>query len=307
MRHEVVQFRLDRRFSAERIWRNALRTFMESTGLGSLPLRLLTRRHLYCYRDWLFRHQKSRHTINVYIGALQTAYNRMTVGTSHHVYGLFKGLRACSVSTVKRAVSERTMARLVRTDAAALPTPLQKPFGWFVLMFLLRGIPFVDLAHLRKSDFRDGVITYRRQKTGREMSVEVPKEASAIIRKYASECSCSPYLLPILKGASGSIEEAYKEYQCALRRFNLALEKLSVVLRTDVRLSSYTARHTWATIAYYQGYPVGVICKALGHSSVRVTEFYLKPFANRDVDKTNKQIINRMKRDFDSVYGAVND
>ncbi|MCS2614661.1 integrase [Bacteroides fragilis] len=54
---------------------------------------------------------------------------------------------------------------------------------------------------------------------------------------------------------------------------------------------TYTARHTWATVAFHQETPVGVISCALGHSSVKVTETYLKPFGDREVDRTNRKII----------------
>ncbi len=54
----------------------------------------------------------------------------------------------------------------------------------------------------------------------------------------------------------------------------------------------HTARHTWATIAFHQETPVGVISRGLGHSSVKVTETYLKPFGDREVDRTNRKILN---------------
>ena len=55
---------------------------------------------------------------------------------------------------------------------------------------------------------------------------------------------------------------------------------------------TYVARHTWATIAFHQETPVGVISRGLGHSSVKVTETYLKPFGDREVDRTNRKILN---------------
>lgn len=296
---QVEHFREEGRHSARRIWRSALHAFMEATKLKKLPVRLLSRRLLTLCKEWMLSRGMSRNTINVYLGALQAAYNRMTSGTKNHVYGLFKGLRTGSVSTVKRAVSQSDMARVMRTDPETLPSQLRKPFAWFTLMFLLRGMPFVDLAHLRKGDYRNGVITYQRQKTGRELVIQVPDEARTIIEKYASQCPESHYLLPILKEQASGLKETYTDYQRALRGFNLDLEKLSVALHIRVHLSSYTARHTWATIAYYQGVALGIISKALGHASVRMTEYYLKPFENKEVDKTNRQMIARLRKVFE--------
>ena len=59
---------------------------------------------------------------------------------------------------------------------------------------------------------------------------------------------------------------------------------------------TYTARHTWATTAFHTRVAVGVISNALGHSSVKVTETYLKPFENEMLDRTNKKIIAYVKK-----------
>ena len=74
----------------------------------------------------------------------------------------------------------------------------------FILMFLLRGLPFVDLAYLRKSDLRGNVISYRRRKTGRPLSVTLTSEAMFLLRKYMSREEQSPYLFPILHSDEGS-------------------------------------------------------------------------------------------------------
>ena len=58
----------------------------------------------------------------------------------------------------------------------------------------------------------------------------------------------------------------------------------------------HLARHTWATTAFHTKVAVGIISNALGHSSVKVTETYLKPFENEVLDKTNKKIIAYVKR-----------
>ena len=161
----------------------------------------------------------------------------------------------------------------------------------FVLMFLLRGLPFVDLAYLRKSDLRDNVIIYRRRKTGRPLSVTLTPEALELLKKYMNRDSHSPYLFPLLKSGEGT-KEAYREYQLALRSFNQQLTLLGKVLGLNDRLSSYTARHTWATTAYYCEIHPGIISEAMGHSSIKVTETYLKPFRNRFIFKLLLQLLN---------------
>ncbi|MRZ39243.1 tyrosine-type recombinase/integrase, partial [Parabacteroides distasonis] len=83
----------------------------------------------------------------------------------------------------------------------------------------------------------------------------------------------------------------YENYRQALRTFNRKLAKMAALLLPGTNISSYTARHTWATLAFYSGIPIGIISKALGHSSIKVTETYLKPFENEKVDAANDELI----------------
>ena len=101
------------------------------------------------------------------------------------------------------------------------------------------------------------------------------------------------YLLPILSGNRKS-EEEYAEYQHALRKLNYDLKQLAVYCGIKLNVSSYTSRHTWATLAKYCHFSEQLICDALGHSSTKVTETYLKSFKNDELDRANKVIINHI-------------
>ena len=192
---------------------------------------------------------------------------------------------------------KKVFADLSRSSGVSLR--LRRAQEFFILMFLLRGIPFVDLAYLRKSDLRDNVITYRRRKTGRPLSVTLTPEAMVLMKKYMNRDSSSPYLFPFLESREGT-KEAYREYQLALRSFNQQLMLLGELLGLGDKLSSYTARHTWATTAYYCEIHPGIISEAMGHSSITVTETYLKPFRSKKIDEANKQVLDFVKR---SVIG----
>ena len=109
----------------------------------------------------------------------------------------------------------------------------------------------------------------------------------------------SPYLFSLITSGEGT-EAAYKEYQLALRNFNYQLMILKQVLGLTSEVSSYTARHTWATMAYYCEVHPGVISEAMGHSSITVTETYLKPFKNKKIDEANVAVISSLKK----VYRA---
>ncbi len=107
-------------------------------------------------------------------------------------------------------------------------------------MFMLRGIPFVDLAYLHKRDLQGNTLSYRRRKTGRALTVSLTPEAMQMVRIIANKDKDSPYLFPILQSEEGS-EAAYREYQSALRAFNQRLAVLRQCLGMQSALSSYAA------------------------------------------------------------------
>ena len=242
----------------------------------------------------------SWNTVSTYLRTFRAVYNRaVDLQKAPYVPYLFRSVYTGTRADHKRALGDEDMKK-VFTKLSRAPLAVYQAQELFILMFSLRGMPFVDLAYLRKSDLRDNVITYRRRKTGRPLSVTLTPEAMALVKKYMNRDSSSPYLFPLLRSREGT-KEAYREYQLALRSFNQQLMLLGELLGLGDKLSSYTARHTWATTAYYCEIHPGIISEAMGHSSITVTETYLKPFRSKKIDEANKQVLDFVKR---SVTGV---
>ena len=271
---------------------------------------IFTPERLKEYEDWLAGQQSSPNTISTYMRTLQAVYNRwMSPGIEGYNPVLFKEVYTKVESRTKRALTAEQMEQLRNTDFSVLTLRQQQVLTYFLLMFMLRGMPFIDLAHLRKSDLRNRRITYRRHKTGKLMVVDVPPDAMRLLQKYRDKTD-SEYLFPLLHGGL-FMEEHHHRYQETLRHFNRELARLMKQLLPGVSVSSYTARHTWATLAYHSGVPVGLISQSLGHSSIRVTMTYLKPFDAEVIDRINRQVISLVKKSkkkkdgrFNMLYGT---
>ena len=271
---------------------------------------IFTPERLKEYEDWLAGQQSSPNTISTYMRTLQAVYNRwMSPGIEGYNPVLFKDVYTKVESRTKRALTAEQMEQLRNTDFSVLTLRQQQVLTYFLLMFMLRGMPFIDLAHLRKSDLRNRRITYRRHKTGKLMVVDVPPDAMRLLQKYRDKTD-SEYLFPLLHGGL-FMEEHHHRYQETLRHFNRELARLMKQLLPGVSVSSYTARHTWATLAYHSGVPVGLISQSLGHSSIRVTMTYLKPFDAEVRDRINRQVISLVKKSkkkkdgrFNMLYGT---
>ena len=271
---------------------------------------IFTPERLKEYEDWLAGQQSSPNTISTYMRTLQAVYNRwMSPGIEGYNPVLFKDVYTKVESRTKRALTAEQMEQLRNTDFSVLTLRQQQVLTYFLLMFMLRGMPFIDLAHLRKSDLRNRRITYRRHKTGKLMVVDVPSDAMRLLQKYRDKTD-SEYLFPLLHGGL-FMEEHHHRYQETLRHFNRELARLMKQLLPGVSVSSYTARHTWATLAYHNGVPVVLISQSLGHSSIRVTMTYLKPFDAEVIDRINRQVISLVKKSkkrkdgrFNMLYGT---
>lgn len=271
---------------------------------------IFTPERLKEYEDWLAGQQSSPNTISTYMRTLQAVYNRwMSPGIEGYNPVLFKDVYTKVESRTKRALTAEQMEQLRNTDFSVLTLRQQQVLTYFLLMFMLRGMPFIDLAHLRKSDLRNRRITYRRHKTGKLMVVDVPPDAMRLLQKYRDKTD-SEYLFPLLHGGL-FMEEHHHRYQETLRHFNRELARLMKQLLPGVSVSSYTARLTWATLAYHSGVPVGLISQSLGHSSIRVTMTYLKPFDAEVIDRINRQVISLVKKSkkkkdgrFNMLYGT---
>ena len=291
-------------FGTAHVYRSSLNAIIAYRGKSDFVFSEVTSEWLKGFEVHLRNRGCSWNTVSTYMRTFRAVYNRaVNLRKAPYVPYLFRFVYTGTRADHKRALADDDMKKVFvnLSRKAGVSLPVRQAQELFILMFLLRGMPFVDLAYLRKSDLRDDVITYRRRKTGHPLSVTLTPEAMILIKKYMNRDSSSPYLFSFLKSREGT-KEAYREYQLALRSFNQRLMLLGELLGLGDKLSSYTARHTWATTAYYCEIHPGIISEAMGHSSITVTETYLKPFQDKKIDEANKQVLDFVKR----AVGSVN-
>lgn len=287
----VLQLEREERPGTAHVYRSTLRSILSFTGGAPLAFGALTPLCLQAYQNYLLGRGLHWNTVSTYMRMLRAVYFRaVDAGLAPFRARLFKGVYTGTRVTVKRAVGERLLRRLdvLRTSAGGR---LEKSRMLFLLLFMLRGIPFVDIAYLRKCDLRGDVLHYRRRKTGVWLSVKVEPRAMRLVERLKSTDGRSPYLFPFIDKEGVA---AYRQYQNALRRFNADLKRLGQQVGVGSSLSSYCARHSWATIANYCNYQPELICNAMGHSSVKVTETYFKPHTDERIGRMNREILSHV-------------
>lgn len=222
----------------------------------------ITSRLIEDYQAWLRRRGVTSNTISFYMRNLRAVYNRaMAEAEIARGSNPFRRVYTGIDKTVKRALPVEVIKRLRMLDLSRTPA-LDFARDMFMLSFYLRGMSFIDMAYLRKTDLECGIVTYRRCKTGQRLVIGWTKEMQAILDKYADNGSM--YLLPIIRSKDCDPSRAYRR---AAYNINYNLKKLARMINVGFRLTMYVARHSWASVARSNGIPVSVISEGMGHDS----------------------------------------
>ena len=158
----------------------------------------------------------------------------------------------------------------------------------FMFSIYTRGMSFVDIAFLKKSDIFPGVIRYRRQKTGQLLEIGINRQIQSLLERYGD--TSGDYLFPLVDES----ETPYSGYKKAYNKIRYALKKISQRIDINIPLRLHAARHCWATMARENGTPLHTISECLGHSSEKVTRIYLKELDRSVLDEVNNHIADNI-------------
>ncbi len=290
-REMIAQCRRNKTLGTARNYERTLRSFMDFLNGEDIHLSQITDCLVADYEAWMLGKGIMRNSSSFYLRNLRSVYNKAVKRSLTEQKYPFQDVYTGIDRTRKRAVDEDIVLRLQSLDLGNSQA-LAFSRDLFIFSFCTRGMAFVDIAFLRKSDVANGVISYVRRKTGQQLFVRIEPCMEQIIRRYAGRGKDSPYVFPILTASSP--EEAYRQYQAALTYHNRKLKRLGRELGENLSLSSYTSRHTWATAARKHNVPLSVISEGMGHSSERTTRIYLAALENSVIDEANRDIVRRL-------------
>ena len=256
-----------------------------------LPLSLVDESFIEGYNLFLQQRGIVRNSISFYMRILRAVYNK---AVRQHLIAQQRGNPFANVytgidRTRKRAVNEKVIAKLYKLDLKSSPV-LSLARDMFVFSYCTRGMAFVDMAYLCKSNIKGREICYSRHKTDQQLVVRIEPAVQRIIDRYANPFS--NYIFPILKSCDAA--KNFTQYQIALNYYNRQLKRLAGMLQLDCCLTSYVARHSWATSARRHNIPLSVISAGMGHTSERTTQIYLSALENNVIDKANRRIISHL-------------
>ena len=290
-------------------YRMAYRMLVRYVGGGKLPPEQFTAEWLEHYERWLLARGLGTNSVVFHMRSLRAVYNRAVEQGLFPAAGSnpFRRRLIKQVATRKRALPRETLRRIGGADLSALHPKYALARDLFMFSFYTRGMSFVDMAYLRKSDIRGGAILYRRRKTGQLFTVQVLPDAQAILDRY--DDPSTPFALPILLHRNGETptpagpctgtsqderrqyeQELYGLYQQNRVYYLGLLRTLSRHMGLENNLSFNMARHTWASRARRKGISMSIISEGLGHTTEKTTRIYLEEMESKQIDEANEII-----------------
>lgn len=280
----VKELELAGRVRTKEVYISAINSFKEFRKGKDITLDLFSNNLMLSYESYLKNRGLCQNSSSFYIRAIRAIYNRAVdrglVAQSFPFKGVYTGVD----ETVKRALRIELLKKIKHLH---LSGNLQFARDIFLFSFYTRGMSFVDIAFLKRDNLADGVLHYRRRKTGKLISVKWEDCMQDIVDKYGDVES--QYLLPLISENATDIRQSYLN---SAHTINRNLKTIGKMLSIRHSLTMYVARHTWATLAKNNDIPIYIISESLGHESIKTTQIYLASVDNVAVDNANKMLIN---------------
>lgn len=267
-------------------YRTALRSFCHFAGTGVL-IEQIDVPLMEHYQQWLHEQHVTPNTVSCYMRSLRSLLYRLKPSLKQQ--SLFDTVYTGKAHTDKRSIPFADIVR-IRGLSLSPASPLAFSRDLFLFSFYALGMPFVDIAFLLKSQIHNDHIIYYRHKTGQRICIKLETPIEQIIHRYIRKDS--PYVFPIL--SAGTHADVFRDYENARSRYNRHLRKIGEMAGLAHRLTSYVARHSWASMAYHANIDLSVISKALGHTSPNTTLTYIREIDDQRIDQANHLLLNQI-------------
>jgi integrase/recombinase XerD len=247
------------------------------------------------FKRHLLKDGVKQNTISNYFRTLRAIYNKAikakVIDRSKYP---FLDITVKTERTAKRAININDL-KAISTVQLAIKSRKWHAQNYFLLSYALIGASFTDLAYLTPTNIKKGRLTYKRRKTGKELSIKLHPYIERLLSYYSG--SNNKYLLPVLEPGitEGSMRAKVLIAQW-IKTTNKWLGKIVEDCELDCEVTTYVARHTWATTAKRLGYSIEIIAEAMGHEhGNRITNIYLDSFDQTLIDTVNEKVIDVIK------------
>ena len=271
---------------------NSLKVFTKNQ--LDIPFSAIDVSWLNKYEKWLRSKGNKETTMSLMFRTLRSAYNKAIKAKcarkSDYPFDEYK-INKFDTKTQKRAIAKTEVLKFTKeVDNIGKRQYVQLSKDIFIFSYLCGGINFTDIANLAKVNITNGRIHYIRQKTGKLIKLGISEEAMQIIKKYESESK--GYLFPILNANIHKTPlQKQNRIHKMLGKINKNLKLIAAQLNVDANMTTYVARHSFASVLKKSGVSIALISEALGHSDLSTTQVYLDSFDNEQIDAAMQNLL----------------
>lgn len=243
------------------------------------------------YETLLRKQGKSENTIGIRFRTIRMIFNlAIEMEVVKPEYYPFKKFKVSKLhqDTAKRAITKDDVQAIINYPTAGKGFYVCLAIDLFTFSYFMGGINFVDMAFLTERNVIDNRLIYTRKKTGKLINLPLQERAALLLKRYKDKSK--PYLFPILSDFHKTEQQRLNRLHKVITKVNTVLKSLGEELNIPVKLTTYVARHSYATILKRAGVPTSIICESLGHSSEKVTQVYLDSFENSQIDKAMENL-----------------
>ena len=259
-------------------------------------IRDVTPSFLLNFEQFLREQGNLDNTIATKMSVLKALYNKEkgegALLSQEHPFNNYK-IGSLLSPTKKRAVSKDTVKKLEGLDLSSYASPyVEIARDIFLFSYYTAGMNFRDIAFLTWENIEDNRIIYSRRKTNKRISCLLMKPVQQIIERYSTGDS-GDYIFPILNKLHHKTEsQIHDRLHKVLQKVNKHLkEEISTALNLKTPITTYVARHTYATVLKRSGVDLALISESLGHSDLSTTQIYLDSFENSQIDEAMENLL----------------
>ena len=271
---------------------NSLKTFTHDK--LDIPFSDIDTDWLKRYEKWLRSKGNKETTISLMFRTLRSTYNKAIKAKcarkSDYPFDDYK-INKFNTTTQKRAIAKTDVLKFTtEVQSIGKQQYMELSKDIFVFSYLCGGINFTDIANLTNENIQNGRLHYIRQKTKKPIKIGIPQEAMQIIEKYSKESN--GYLFPILnsKVHKTALQKQNRIHKI-LGKVNKNLKLLAAQLGVEANVTTYVARHSFASVLKKSGVNIALISEALGHSDIATTQIYLDNFDDEQMDEAMKSLL----------------
>jgi len=301
--YSIIEQKRDDLIKAERIGTantfdgtlKSLRNFKKDLSIDDITISFLND-----YKKYMLKKGKSLTTIGMYLRNVRTLINESPLfNKENYPFGKDKFVIP-SGANIKKALDFTDIEKIYNADLQN--NLFEKYRDFFILSYLGNGVNISDIARLKFKNINDNTITFVREKTkktteNKQKTIAIPitPEIKAIIDRYANKNTYPDnYIFSILTNDLSPVDQ-HKKIKFFTKLVNKHIKQICSNLGIEKNVSTYTARHSFATILKNSNVPISFISESLGHQNIKTTELYLGSFADNDKTKFLANLTNFKK------------